>query len=1190
MLRWYFAAVCMCMSVVAFPQPAGAQTFSNPSSIAIPSSGPASLYPSNITVAGLAAPVAKVTVTLTGFSHTYPADVDVLLVAPNGERLVLLSDAGANHDASNLTITLGDMAPSLAPSKIALQSGTYRPTDYVASGDPFTAPAPAVAAGDRAVPIGDASFASRFAGISGNGTWKLYVVDDAGNDSGAISGGWSLSFSPLTTATAGQLIISEFRYRGQFMDKDEYIEIYNASGAGHVVSALSGTGYGVAASDGVTRCSIPNGTFIPAGGHFLCVNSAYSLASYPAGPGPTTGDASYTTDIPNSVGIAIFNNNTGGGSYSLANRLDAVGTVSEANTIYKEGYGLVPLYNTGGQYAFMRRPAGGCVGGEWDINNCVSVLANQTMTPISTTAPADTNKNEKDFIVANHFASDMGSGGRLGAPGPENLSSPVTRSGTPNLRHQKFDSCAGLEQAPNVVRDFTPDADAAFGTLEIRRQFTNDTGSDITHLRFRIVDLTSVGAEAGVADLRARSSTNLTTFVDDAPCGNGPTTVLLRGTTLEGPIHPLGGGYNSSLAVLAPPSSGYFPHGSAIGVRFVLGVMQFGVARFCVVPEALPDAIGEPFCYIGSSDGGVIYTPGDFDKDRRADVPLYNSVTGAWTVLKSGGGAFTSSSIVNLGGAGYTPMPGDYDGDNRLDAAVYQEATGQWSVLTSSSNFAGGFTIQWGGPGYRALPGDYDGDGQSDLALYRAPTGLWAILLSSTGYTNTLSTGWGGPAFTPVGGLDFDADGKADPTIYNEATGTWSVLKSAANYTTMLTKSWGGVGYTLVPGDYDGDGKADFGVYSRRTGVWSVLKSSLAYTTTLSVTFGAPGYVPMPADYDGDGRTDAGLRRLQTNAFTALTSSSGYGSAISRTFGTADDVPISAAVLPRSSREIDAGDFDGDFTSDLTVYNKTSGMWSILTSSSGFMAPSDNSWGGSGYTPVPGDYDADGRMDLGIYDGSAGVWSVLLSASNYTTTFSKSAGGAGYVPVPGDYDGDGKIDLVVYHTTTGQWFGLKSSTNYTTTVSASWGGVGYTAVPGDYDADGKIDLGLYQESTGDWSILTSSSNYMSAIVRNFGGVGYVPVQADHDGDGITDFAVYQTASGVWSMLRSASGNTLGFTVSYGGPAYRPVAGDWDGDGRADVGVYTAAGTWSILLSSGNYTTSLVRSLGGASDVPLPAFQ
>src|SRR6185436_20110691 len=162
------------------------------------------------------------------------------------------------------------------------------------------------------------------------------------------------------TATAGQLIISEFRVRGPSGATDEFIEIYNNSGADHTVAVASGTGYGVAASDGTTRCSIPNGTVIPNRGHYLCVNSgAYSLSSYPAASGTTaTGDATYTTDIPDNAGIAMFNNKTGGSSYVLANRMDAVGSTSEANTLYKEGTGYSALTPFSIDYSWVRDNCG----------------------------------------------------------------------------------------------------------------------------------------------------------------------------------------------------------------------------------------------------------------------------------------------------------------------------------------------------------------------------------------------------------------------------------------------------------------------------------------------------------------------------------------------------------------------------------------------------------------------------------------------------------------------------------------------------------------------------------------------------------------------------------------------------------------------------------------------------------------
>src|SRR6185436_4367616 len=98
-------------------------------------------------------------------------------------------------------------------------------------------------------------------------------------------------------------------------------------------------GWAIAASDGVVRFVIQNGTIIPARGHFLGVNSnAYSLDSYPsgnAGAEPTTasGDATYETGIPDNVGIAIFRTSETS-NFSIATRLDAVGSTAEANTLY----------------------------------------------------------------------------------------------------------------------------------------------------------------------------------------------------------------------------------------------------------------------------------------------------------------------------------------------------------------------------------------------------------------------------------------------------------------------------------------------------------------------------------------------------------------------------------------------------------------------------------------------------------------------------------------------------------------------------------------------------------------------------------------------------------------------------------------------------------------------------------------
>ena len=397
--------------------------------------------------------------------------------------------------------------------------------------------------------------------------------------------------TPLV-ASAGQLVISEFRVRGPGVGgstaaSDEFIEIANVSGADHTVAALSGTGYGVAASDGVTRCSIPNGTVIPNKGHYLCVNSVgYSLASYPAGNGTTaTGDATYTTDIPDNAGIALFNNNTGGASYSLANRLDAVGSTSEANTLYKEGTGYPALTPFSIDYSFYR-------------DNCGKGGSITTFGACSTGGLLkDTDNNAADFIFVDTNGTSAGAGQRLGAPGPENLSSPIERNATfvANL----LDSFVAAASPPNRVRDFTSDApnNSVFGTLSIRRRFVNTTGGNVTRLRFRIVDQTTFPAPSGIADLRARTSVAVVVagINDSATCAatgspaTPPCTVTVQGTTLEQPpTSPNGTAFNGSLSAGTVTLATPLGNGASINLQFLLGIQQTGTFKFYINIEALP--------------------------------------------------------------------------------------------------------------------------------------------------------------------------------------------------------------------------------------------------------------------------------------------------------------------------------------------------------------------------------------------------------------------------------------------------------------------------------------------------------------------------------------------------------------------------------------------------------------------------
>jgi subtilisin-like proprotein convertase family protein len=517
--------------------------------------------------------------------HTFPGDLTVGFKAPNGYGVDLISFIGGavagGGDGDNITNMVID---NQAAGDILLATNAQAP--YTGSWLPIAnSPSwPTLGFGPQE-PVGELN---KMNGASTQGTWRVLVSDQAAIDTGTLNG-WSLIVTPTAfacnpffgpTATTGQLIISEFRVRGPGGGSDEFIEIYNNSGANHTVSdSGAGSGYAVAASDGVARCVIPNGTVIPNRGHFLCANSAaYSLS------GSATADATYTTDIPDNAGIALFNTSVAA-NFTLANRLDAVGSTSEANTLYKEGTGYPALVPFSIDYSFVRDECG--KGGS---------ITNFGVCP-SGGSYVDTNNNAADFYFVDTNGISSGAGQRLGAPGPQNLSSPIQR--TAQFPFLMLDSTVSAALSPNRVRDFTSDPanNSTFGTIDFRRRVVNNTGGAVTRLRYRLIDVSTFPAPSGIADLRARTSSLVVVsgINDAATClaSNGvattPCTVNVQGTTLEQPPSQANGGafnstWSSGTITLGTPLA----NGASINIRMLFGIQQTGSFKFYLNIEALP--------------------------------------------------------------------------------------------------------------------------------------------------------------------------------------------------------------------------------------------------------------------------------------------------------------------------------------------------------------------------------------------------------------------------------------------------------------------------------------------------------------------------------------------------------------------------------------------------------------------------
>jgi hypothetical protein len=105
-------------------------TFSNTAPIIINDYAIAAPYPSIINVSNVGGVVIKAVVTLTNISHTSPADINALLVAPNQQDALIMSHAGGQNAISHVTLTFDDANTSKLPQYGQIVSGTNQPWAY----------------------------------------------------------------------------------------------------------------------------------------------------------------------------------------------------------------------------------------------------------------------------------------------------------------------------------------------------------------------------------------------------------------------------------------------------------------------------------------------------------------------------------------------------------------------------------------------------------------------------------------------------------------------------------------------------------------------------------------------------------------------------------------------------------------------------------------------------------------------------------------------------------------------------------------------------------------------------------------------------------------------------------------------------------------------------------------------------
>ena len=87
-------------------------------------------YPATINVSGVTGRVNQATVTLNGLTHSFPHDIDVVLVSPAGTNVLVMSHTGGGHAVTNINLTFDDAATATLPNYDPITSGTYKPSNY----------------------------------------------------------------------------------------------------------------------------------------------------------------------------------------------------------------------------------------------------------------------------------------------------------------------------------------------------------------------------------------------------------------------------------------------------------------------------------------------------------------------------------------------------------------------------------------------------------------------------------------------------------------------------------------------------------------------------------------------------------------------------------------------------------------------------------------------------------------------------------------------------------------------------------------------------------------------------------------------------------------------------------------------------------------------------------------------------
>ena len=202
------------------------------------------------------------------------------------------------------------------------------------------------------------------------------------------------------------------------------------------------------------------------------------------------------------------------------------------------------------------------------------------------------------------------------------------------------------------------------------------------------------------------------------------------------------------------------------------------------------------------------------------------------------------------------------------------------------------------------------------------------------------------------------------------------------------------------------------------------------------------------------------------------------------------------------------------------------------------------------FRPIAGDWDGNGTGTIGIYDTNTGTFFLKNSNAGGAADLVFGFGPAGAIPLAGDFDGNGSDTIGIYLPATGTFFLKNSNAGGGADLAFQFGPSASSFVPllGDWDGNGTDTVGLYDPATGNFFLRNSNTPGAANLVFSFGagGAGFVPVTGDWNNDGVDTIGIYAPSTGAFFVRNSTTSGPADWIYTFGVGGATPLVGNWDG--------------------------------------------